>query len=162
MHRIAVVKCCDLLLTSLSNIPIVKCRISQKKMVQVAVWLAGCTLKVQFFGQLKTAPNTTAIVTAPWLIKLYSIESFYKLKTSFYCRIGESKMVSFVLSKVRTFHYGIGVIIWIQKGFYPTICSRSMYVSYGGLLMRLTGSAATMEKFELDSTIYLLMKKVPY
>jgi hypothetical protein len=35
-------------------------------------------------------------------------------------------------------------------------------VSYGGLLMRLQGNANHLEKFQLDSTIYLLMKKVPY
>jgi DNA-directed RNA polymerase I, II, and III subunit RPABC3 len=38
----------------------------------------------------------------------------------------------------------------------------SMYVSFGGLLMRLQGNASTMEKFELDSHVYLLMKKVPF
>merc|ERR1711976_554354 len=36
----------------------------------------------------------------------------------------------------------------------------SAYVSYGGLLMRLTGDANTLHGFEIDKHIYLLMKKL--
>lgn len=42
-----------------------------------------------------------------------------------------------------------------------TLC-RAVFVSFGGLLMRLQGNASTLEKFELDSVVYLLMKKVPF
>lgn len=36
------------------------------------------------------------------------------------------------------------------------------YASFGGLLMRLQGDANTLHGFELDSNIYLLMKKVSF
>jgi DNA-directed RNA polymerase I, II, and III subunit RPABC3 len=44
-------------------------------------------------------------------------------------------------------------------------CSRSSssaYVSYGGLLMRLQGDANNLHGFEVDSRVYLLMKKLAF
>ncbi|KAM4694791.1 DNA-directed RNA polymerases I, II, and III subunit RPABC3 isoform 2-T3 [Discoglossus pictus] len=38
----------------------------------------------------------------------------------------------------------------------------SAYVSYGGLLMRLQGDANNLHGFEVDSRIYLLMKKLAF
>ena len=40
--------------------------------------------------------------------------------------------------------------------------SRSAYVSYGGLLMRLQGDANNLHGFEVDSRVYLLMKKLAF
>ncbi|KAK6054525.1 unnamed protein product [Nippostrongylus brasiliensis] len=36
------------------------------------------------------------------------------------------------------------------------------YASFGGLLMRLKGEAFNLHGFELDSNIYLLIKKVEF
>eukprot|EP00054_Salpingoeca_dolichothecata_P035464 m.5485 g.5485 ORF g.5485 m.5485 type:complete len:151 (-) comp5479_c0_seq1:156-608(-) len=36
----------------------------------------------------------------------------------------------------------------------------SVYVSYGGLLMRLKGAASNLQSIQLDSNIYLLVRKV--
>lgn len=36
------------------------------------------------------------------------------------------------------------------------------YVSYGGLLMRLQGDANNLHGFEVDSHVYLLMKKLAF
>lgn len=36
----------------------------------------------------------------------------------------------------------------------------SVYVSYGGLLMKLTGDPAKLNVLEVDSKVYLLMRKV--
>lgn len=38
----------------------------------------------------------------------------------------------------------------------------SAYVSYGGLLMRLQGDANNLHGFEVDSRVYLLMKKLVF
>ncbi|XP_075720239.1 DNA-directed RNA polymerases I, II, and III subunit RPABC3 isoform X3 [Rhinoderma darwinii] len=38
----------------------------------------------------------------------------------------------------------------------------SAYVSYGGLLMRLQGDANNLHGFEVDSRIYLMMKKLAF
>ncbi|XP_008054578.1 DNA-directed RNA polymerases I, II, and III subunit RPABC3-like isoform X1 [Carlito syrichta] len=38
----------------------------------------------------------------------------------------------------------------------------SAYVSYGGLLMRLQGDANNLHGFEVDSRVYLLMKKLAF
>lgn len=38
----------------------------------------------------------------------------------------------------------------------------SAYVSYGGLLMRLQGDANNLQGFEVDQTMYLLMKKLAF
>ncbi|XP_048191810.1 DNA-directed RNA polymerases I, II, and III subunit RPABC3-like isoform X1 [Perognathus longimembris pacificus] len=38
----------------------------------------------------------------------------------------------------------------------------SAYVSYGGLLMRLHGDANNLHGFEVDSRVYLLMKKMAF
>ena len=35
-----------------------------------------------------------------------------------------------------------------------------VYVSYGGLLMQITGSPKELESMEVDSNVYLLMRKV--
>merc|ERR1739848_121438 len=35
-----------------------------------------------------------------------------------------------------------------------------VYISYGGLLMQLTGDPAILEKLELDDSVYLLLKKL--
>lgn len=35
-----------------------------------------------------------------------------------------------------------------------------VYVSFGGLLMQLTGDPKQLEKLDIDQTIYLLIKKV--
>lgn len=40
--------------------------------------------------------------------------------------------------------------------------SSSAYVSYGGLLMRLQGDANNLHCFEVDSRVYLLMKKLAF
>ncbi|XP_060028057.1 DNA-directed RNA polymerases I, II, and III subunit RPABC3 isoform X2 [Erinaceus europaeus] len=40
--------------------------------------------------------------------------------------------------------------------------SSSAYVSYGGLLMRLQGDANNLHGFEVDSRVYLLMKKLAF
>ena len=39
---------------------------------------------------------------------------------------------------------------------------RAAYVSYGGLLMRLQGDANNLHGFEVDSYVYLLMKKLAF
>ena len=39
---------------------------------------------------------------------------------------------------------------------------RAAYVSYGGLLMRLQGDANNLHGFEVDSHVYLLMKKLAF
>jgi DNA-directed RNA polymerase I, II, and III subunit RPABC3 len=36
----------------------------------------------------------------------------------------------------------------------------SVYVSFGGLLMKLTGDPAKLNVLEVDSKVYLLMRKV--
>jgi DNA-directed RNA polymerase I, II, and III subunit RPABC3 len=36
----------------------------------------------------------------------------------------------------------------------------SVFVSYGGLLMKLTGDPAKLSVLEVDSKVYLLMRKV--
>ncbi|NXN40050.1 RPAB3 protein, partial [Rhinoptilus africanus] len=41
-------------------------------------------------------------------------------------------------------------------------CFSSAYVSYGGLLMRLQGDANNLHGFEVDSRVYLLMKKLAF
>lgn len=38
----------------------------------------------------------------------------------------------------------------------------SAYVSFGGLLMRLQGDANNLHGFEVDRSIYLLMKKLAF
>uniref|UniRef100_A0A8B9SLM0 RNA polymerase II subunit H n=1 Tax=Anas platyrhynchos TaxID=8839 RepID=A0A8B9SLM0_ANAPL len=40
--------------------------------------------------------------------------------------------------------------------------SSSAYASYGGLLMRLQGDANNLHGFEVDSRVYLLMKKLAF
>lgn len=49
----------------------------------------------------------------------------------------------------------------------PTCCplplpppSPQVYVSYGGLLMQLTGDPKRLEDLDIDQNIYLLMRKV--
>jgi DNA-directed RNA polymerases I, II, and III subunit RPABC3 len=42
----------------------------------------------------------------------------------------------------------------------PLSLLRSAYASFGGLLMKLTGSPAHLRDIELDSRIYLLLKKI--
>lgn len=44
----------------------------------------------------------------------------------------------------------------------PLSCPSSAYVSYGGLLMRLQGDANNLHGFEVDSRVYLLMKKLAF
>ncbi|XP_060607623.1 DNA-directed RNA polymerases I, II, and III subunit RPABC3-like isoform X1 [Ruditapes philippinarum] len=41
-------------------------------------------------------------------------------------------------------------------------CRLAAYVSYGGLLMRLQGDANNLHGFEVDSHVYLLMKKLAF
>ena len=36
-----------------------------------------------------------------------------------------------------------------------------VHVSFGGLLMRLKGEARHLQKLELDSRVFLLIRKVP-
>lgn len=43
-----------------------------------------------------------------------------------------------------------------------SFCSSSAYASYGGLLMRLQGDANNLHGFEVDSRVYLLMKKLAF
>jgi DNA-directed RNA polymerases I, II, and III subunit RPABC3 len=38
----------------------------------------------------------------------------------------------------------------------------SAYVSFGGLLMRLQGDANNLHGFEVDQTMFLLMKKLAF
>lgn len=38
----------------------------------------------------------------------------------------------------------------------------SAYVSFGGLLMRLQGDASNLQGFQIDSHVYLLMKKLAF
>lgn len=45
--------------------------------------------------------------------------------------------------------------------FFKSLFS-SAYVSYGGLLMRLQGDANNLHGFEVDSRVYLLMKKLAF
>ena len=42
------------------------------------------------------------------------------------------------------------------------IVSRSAYVSYGGLLMRLQGDANNLHGMEIDQHVYLLLKKIAF
>uniref|UniRef100_A0A915KC94 DNA-directed RNA polymerases I, II, and III subunit RPABC3 n=1 Tax=Romanomermis culicivorax TaxID=13658 RepID=A0A915KC94_ROMCU len=51
------------------------------------------------------------------------------------------------------------IVIRFERAF---LSLRSAYVSFGGLLMRLQGDANNLYGFEMDSRIYMLMKKVPY
>lgn len=44
----------------------------------------------------------------------------------------------------------------------PDSSRLAAYVSYGGLLMRLQGDANNLHGFELDSHLYLLMKKLAF
>ncbi|KPP79323.1 DNA-directed RNA polymerases I, II, and III subunit RPABC3-like [Scleropages formosus] len=44
----------------------------------------------------------------------------------------------------------------------PFLTTSSAYVSYGGLLMRLQGDANNLHGFEVDSRVYLLMKKLAF
>ena len=39
---------------------------------------------------------------------------------------------------------------------------RSVYVSYGGLLMQIQGDANTLSGFEQDMGVFLLMKKLAF
>lgn len=39
---------------------------------------------------------------------------------------------------------------------------RAAYASFGGLLMRLQGDANNLHGFEVDSFVYLLMKKLAF
>lgn len=41
-----------------------------------------------------------------------------------------------------------------------TIDYSTVYISFGGLLMSLTGSQSDLRKLEIDSRIYLLLKKI--
>uniref|UniRef100_K1QSZ9 DNA-directed RNA polymerases I, II, and III subunit RPABC3 n=1 Tax=Magallana gigas TaxID=29159 RepID=K1QSZ9_MAGGI len=43
-----------------------------------------------------------------------------------------------------------------------TACGGAAYVSYGGLLMRLQGDANNLHGFEVDSFVYLLIKKLAF
>jgi DNA-directed RNA polymerase I, II, and III subunit RPABC3 len=42
------------------------------------------------------------------------------------------------------------------------LIDRAAYVSYGGLLMRLQGDANNLHGFEVDSFVYLLIKKLAF
>ena len=44
--------------------------------------------------------------------------------------------------------------------FFPF--NRAAYVSYGGLLMRLQGDANNLHGMELDSHVFLLIKKLAF
>jgi len=48
--------------------------------------------------------------------------------------------------------------LWV----FCSVCSRAAYVSFGGLLMRLQGDANNLHGFEVDSHVYLLMKKLAF
>lgn len=49
-----------------------------------------------------------------------------------------------------------------DENYHETSTRLSAYASFGGLLMRLQGDANNLHGFEVDSPLYLLMKKVPY
>lgn len=51
---------------------------------------------------------------------------------------------------------------WRRSHLCPPFSSSSAYVSYGGLLMRLQGDANNLHGFEVDSRVYLLMKKLAF
>lgn len=55
---------------------------------------------------------------------------------------------------------------WASRGFLLSSLLFSLpssaYVSYGGLLMRLQGDANNLHGFEVDSRVYLLMKKLAF
>jgi DNA-directed RNA polymerase I, II, and III subunit RPABC3 len=42
------------------------------------------------------------------------------------------------------------------------VANRAAYVSFGGLLMRLQGEGGNLHGFEVDKTVYLLMKKLAF
>ena len=44
----------------------------------------------------------------------------------------------------------------------PPSSPRSVYVSYGGLLMQIQGDANTLSGFEQDMGVFLLMKKLAF
>ena len=44
----------------------------------------------------------------------------------------------------------------------PPSFPRSVYVSYGGLLMQIQGDANTLSGFEQDMGVFLLMKKLAF
>lgn len=48
------------------------------------------------------------------------------------------------------------------KEVFCFVSFRAAYVSYGGLLMRLQGDANNLHGFEVDSHVYLLMKKLAF
>lgn len=55
-----------------------------------------------------------------------------------------------------------GGITLLQPNSADALSFSSAYVSYGGLLMRLQGDANNLHGFEVDSRVYLLMKKLAF
>lgn len=51
---------------------------------------------------------------------------------------------------------------WISNLSSFFMIDRAAYVSYGGLLMRLQGDANNLHGFEVDSFVYLLIKKLAF
>ena len=43
---------------------------------------------------------------------------------------------------------------------YCTFSGRTIYGSFGGLMMSLTGSKENLKDFKMDSDVYLFMKKL--
>lgn len=54
------------------------------------------------------------------------------------------------------------LLMAIKMTFFLKSLFSSAYVSYGGLLMRLQGDANNLHGFEVDSRVYLLMKKLAF
>lgn len=48
--------------------------------------------------------------------------------------------------------------------YFPLIdvINRAVYISYGGLLMRLQGDPNNLQGFSVDNHVYLLIKKLSY
>jgi DNA-directed RNA polymerase I, II, and III subunit RPABC3 len=77
---------------------------------------------------------------------------------------GEWNPIDTVASRADSFEYVMyGKIYRIEGDEGPTDSSRlAAYVSFGGLLMRLQGDPGNLHGFEVDKSVYLLMKKLAF
>jgi len=87
------------------------------------------------------------------------------LREDGYAESGEWTPLETGPSRADSFEYVMFGKIYRIEGDEITdvIASRlSAYVSFGGLLMRLQGDANNLHGFEVDKSIYLLMKKLAF
>jgi len=66
-------------------------------------------------------------------------------------------------SRADNFEYVMyGKVYRIEGNDYEANSTLAAYVSFGGLLMRLQGEAANLHGFEMDTHVYLFMKKLAF